>query len=65
MIQADMMMYEILDHACPMHEAEHGWDVYRIETHCVAFEIVARKTRIPGPGTPRVWQIRSYTAEDC
>lgn len=42
----ELLLAEILDDACPNgNPGEYGpeWNAYWIETHCVGFNIIARK----------------------
>jgi hypothetical protein len=53
-------------------QSDGGWNIYRIELHCVAFKVSARKV---DDGvfdqekevwiTPPHYEVRSYEIEDC
>lgn len=65
-----ILLEEILNNACsnPAYleigdntfgdQIDEGFNVYRIETHCVAYEILAKK--VMGH-----WFIKSYEKKDC
>lgn len=52
------LMTEILDGTCVSNYLPNGYNLYHIETHCVAWEIVARKT-------DGKWDVASVTSKDC
>lgn len=53
----DKLITKILDGACPNgNPAEDGWNGYWIETHCVGYNVTARK--VAG-----VWEILKWDAE--
>ena len=53
------VLADVLDHACPNGGVgEDGWASYYVETHCVAWNITARKT-------DSGWEIREAKGEDC
>jgi hypothetical protein len=54
----ETLMATILDNACGADERNaDGSNTYLIETHCVLFRVVARKTN-------GVWEILSFVKED-
>lgn len=68
MITLAQVASEILDNCCSNpadaedwmeNQSDYkGWNSYFIETHCIVWEVIAKKT-------PDGWLIKSITGESC
>jgi hypothetical protein len=55
MFKPEYLMNEILDNACSNPDEDNpGFNKYTIETHCVGFDIIARKVNDQ-------WEIKEWT----
>lgn len=53
----DTMMIQLLDYACPSLTDDEEWQLFYIETHCIAWWVTARMVK----GS---WEIKEARIED-